>query len=136
MIRHLTSKKNYNKILSDGFIKVRTKEGRDFGTVSFEKFNGNDIFIEVFSKCVNTPNREDIVAILIDDNELINEGFNIYYTDSTSEKNRKESKYTTKYENIVNFNNDEENDDYIKIGEYVHVEQDIPIKFIKEIKYY
>ena len=136
MIRHLTSKSNYESIIKDGVIKPRKKKDRDFGVVSFEKLNENNILVNIIREEKNLKKEEQVVAILIDDEELIKEGFNVYYTDSSLIANRQGSRYTTKYENITRFGGNELNADYINIGEYVHVEGEIPISFIKDVKFY
>lgn len=136
MIRHLTSKFNYENIIKDGIIKPRGKRDRDFGVVSFEKFNENNILVNIIREEKYLEGEEQVVAILIDDKELIKEGFNVYYTDSSSIINRQKSKYTTKYENIIRFGGNELNNDYINIGEYVHVEGEISIRFIKNVEFY
>ncbi|EGT3619535.1 MULTISPECIES: hypothetical protein [Clostridium] len=104
--------------------------------VSFEKLNENNILVNIIREEKNLKKEEQVVAILIDDEELIKEGFNVYYTDSSLIANRQGSRYTTKYENITRFGGNELNDDYINIGEYVHVEGEIPISFIKDVKFY
>lgn len=136
MIRHLTSESNYKSIKKDAIIKARKKSDRDCGVISFEKLNGNDVLVEIFREEKNFKSGEKVVAIIIDDEELVREGFNVYYTDSSSINSRQSSQYTTKYENITRFWGDESNKDYVSIGEYVHVEGDIPIKFIKIVEFY
>lgn len=136
MIRHLTSESNYESIIKDGFIKPRKKSDRECGTVSFEKLNGNNVLVDIFREEKYFRDGEKVVGILIDDEELNKEGFNVYYTNSSSVISRQESKYTTKYEHITRFFWDESNTDYIKIGEYVHVEGEIPTRFIKNIEFY
>ncbi len=136
MIRHLTSESNYNSIIQDKVIRKREKEGRDKETVSFEKVNENNVFVHIYRNGKMIKDGEKVVGIIMDDQELIKVGFNIYYTDSSSINSRQRSKYTTKYENVTYYAGNELNEDYIKIGEYVHVEGDIPIRFIKEIELY
>lgn len=134
MIRHLTTKANYNNIISDKVIRTRKKDGRDRGVISFEKYNENDVFVEIFRDGKEV--KDKVVGIFIDDEELDKAGFNIYYTDSSSLKSRQDSKYTTKYENVTRFSKGELDENYIKIGEYVHIEGEIPIRFIKKIQIY
>ncbi|MDS0527105.1 hypothetical protein NNC19_15545 [Clostridium sp. SHJSY1] len=137
MIRHLTSESNYNSIIQDEIIKKREKDGRDKGTISFEILNENNIFVNLYkSGRKNLKAGEKIVGIIIDDEELIEAGVSIYYTDSSSINSRQRSKYTTKFENLCFYVGNELDQDYIKIGEYAHVEGDIPISFIKRVEFY
>ena len=137
MIRHLTSKSAFLSIINDGVIKVRQKEGRDNGVVSFEKLNKNDVFVDIFRDGKIDLGKDNVVVgILVDEEKLKNENFTVYYTDSRTEDSRKRSKYTTKYENITRYNNDETSENYIKIGEYIHVEGEIPIKYIEQFIFY
>ncbi len=50
MIRYLTTKDSYEKMLQDGIIKARRKNGRDKGVISFETFNNNDVLVSIFLK--------------------------------------------------------------------------------------
>lgn len=135
MIRHLTSEDSYNSIIKDGIIKPREKEGRDKGVVSFETFKGNNNFVEVFKNGKKFSGGQ-LVGIFIDEKKLQNENFKLYVADSSSVYSRQNSKYTTKYENITKFSGEETNPSYISIGEYIHVEGEIPIKYIERIERY
>ena len=76
------------------------------------------------------------MGLFIDEEKLKREGVNVYFTNSKTIKDRQISKYTTKYENITRFYGDETAEEYCKIGEYVHVEGEIPISYIEYIKFY
>jgi len=132
MIRHITTIKAYESIMKDGYIKPRNKEGRDKGVISFEKYEGNNAFVAIFSK----PCDSKFVGIFIDEQRLIDEGFNICSTDSTTLENRQLSKHTTKYENVTRFNGNEMAKEYKEIGEYVHVYGKISIKYIENVEFY
>jgi hypothetical protein len=132
MIRHLTTLEAYESISKDGVIKPRNKDGRDKGVVSFEKYQGNDEFVRLFSK----PSNLRIVGIFVDEQKLSDDGYKIYSTDSSSLQSRKLSKHTTKYENIVRFKGDETKEEYKNIGEYIHVYGEIPITYIEKVEFY
>ncbi|WP_346896556.1 hypothetical protein [Clostridium sp. UBA7503] len=132
MIRHLTTMYAYEKVLQDGVIKARRKNGREKDVISFETFNNNDVLVSIFLK----EKGKNIIAIYLDENRLENDGFIVYKTNSSDLKSRQESKYTTKYENIVRYKGDKADKDYRSIGEYVHVQGDIPVKYIEYIKEY
>lgn len=138
MIRHLTSIDIYDRINSDGVMKPRHKHerDRDEGIISFEKLNGNDIFVDVFREGKGWSKDQVVVGILVDEEKLKKDNFEVYLTDSRTLGSRKNSKYTTKYENITRYNADEIAENYIKIGEYIHVKGEIPIKYIEQVVYY
>lgn len=145
MIRHITSLENYNKIKEQGIIKpsARVRESstskREHGAVSFEIFENNNIFVEWIKEEKQHSKgwgSGPLIGIFIKIEELKNNGFRVHITDLSTETSRRESLYTTKHENMTRALHNDTVEDYNQIGEYVHVEGGIPIKYIKKVSCY
>ncbi|CEO27951.1 hypothetical protein [Paraclostridium sordellii] len=137
MIRHITSEDNYNQIIECGYLtfvdKGYNRTRRERNTVSFEVYSNNNNFIGIAS---NRPEYKDkkLVAIYIDENKLIEGGFKVHFTSSITYEERTKNGYTSKYENIIYFGANENNRFYQEIGEYVHIEGNIPISYFEKIE--
>lgn len=144
MIRHITTKATFEKIIKDGFI-YPSKENLGSSApekeyVAFETYNGNKVFYKAFyntNRCnsYRYPNlsEEDLIGLILDENKLKNEHYEIIFSPVGTETYLDNGKkFTTKFENsICPFITKEE---YIEIGEYVFIRGRIPIRFIEEIE--
>lgn len=136
MIRHITSDICYEKIIEDKEIKNpglhETRYKDEYDKISFENYNNNDILVYLVGKSKIRINEKikSIIVIYIDENEL--DSNNIIFT--SSKNGIKDKNCSTKEECIFYFNMDNKNENYMSIGEYVHVMGPIPINKIDHIE--
>ena len=135
MIRHITTKNNFEKIKKSGEIvnpniyNARPRNERD--RVSFEQYNNNDIFVYILGKMKQKlyQNNDDIVVMYIDENDLSK--LDVVVTTAGINNNKE---CGSKIECSLFFEEGQENELYKQIGEYVHVSGPISYELVKDVK--
>jgi hypothetical protein len=158
IIRHITTKTLFEKIKKTGYIcpagsGVSVAPEKDY--VAFETYKENKAFYKAIYNGKSSSNynlqKNDLVGLWIDKEELVNDGFCVIEATALYEGQHTRvidgKKFTTKWENYTSVQGREilekmeinpedllSREEFNNIGEYVFVQGCIPVKYIKDVE--